>query len=679
MAQVGHLELVGAPAAQAPLPPTPMDTQSPPEVDMVPEIAPLDSSAIRESTQQNPLAMEEVRAESSKAEDDDVQIIFCAPRRRKKRRKRLESAHSTSPLSQISVPPIDDLLPKTCDAVLQDPPRRRSTGVVNRLESCHIGDENEISGRAGSLPSIPCAPNSYPNEQYPWFAEPNYCNTSPAHFPSLADSTAWWDHSLPTLQPRPFLNIPWRPLPMESMDSKKRKHDGEFDEECPRSAQPRESVQMSPRTNPLPTRAPSGYPPYQINPNNFDMYGYSDQSQPSPMSWPNYGWNSFETPSSAQFASPPPRPMIPMDLSLPDYSTPENSPAQQPRVSNRYEHSERRGPWQHQAEQMAAPPRQSQGSGTSLREPPVFSSTQSQNLQRQPSPGVVVQPRPRPSISFSTPMALDVINAPRAPIPVAAQPLVAPTNSVRVLTSPIPPRAAMSTMPSADILRRPSLYSIPPWPSASTSPPVTPGPPSQPHISYPVRNPNTLRTRVMESSRSFADPTRPISPIVTRTSDHTMRSPASSGPARSPTPALSQPGGSEFQIPDARMGRKHSPNLIVDIAETCQEMFPFAAVAERHDVAIQKVFDTFSAIIQLPLLRNADDRRRHGSLGKRRTKEYRDAKRAMQKAQEDERKTEMKAMRARVEDAARSKDQVRNSGLLKSAVLNNARDVQGGR
>jgi hypothetical protein len=112
---------------------------------------------------------------------------------------------------------------------------------------------------------------------------------------------------------------------------------------------------------------------------------------------------------------------------------------------------------------------------------------------------------------------------------------------------------------------------------------------------------------------------------------------------------------------------------IVDIAETCQDLFPFAEVAERHSVPIKKVFDTFSAIIQLPLLRNADDRRRHGSLGKQRMREYRDARRAMEKAQEAQRKVEMRIMRARVEEAGRrGKEQVNPSGLLKTAILNNA-------
>jgi hypothetical protein len=117
----------------------------------------------------------------------------------------------------------------------------------------------------------------------------------------------------------------------------------------------------------------------------------------------------------------------------------------------------------------------------------------------------------------------------------------------------------------------------------------------------------------------------------------------------------------------------------VDIAETCQENFPFAAVAERHTVPIQKVFDSFSAIIQLPLLRSADDKRRHGSLGKRRMKEYKDAKKAMEKAQDAERKAHLKAVKTRLEvefAQKKSKGPSKAPGLLKAAILNNARESQ---
>lgn len=110
------------------------------------------------------------------------------------------------------------------------------------------------------------------------------------------------------------------------------------------------------------------------------------------------------------------------------------------------------------------------------------------------------------------------------------------------------------------------------------------------------------------------------------------------------------------------------PNRIVDIAETCQSNFPFAAVAERHQTPIQKVFDTFSAIIQLPLLRSASDNRRHGSLGKHRMKEFRDAKKAMEKE-----------MKNKAGDVGHGPGRGRKNAkkgpeqpLLRAAILNNA-------
>ncbi|KAI1197906.1 hypothetical protein F5X97DRAFT_164025 [Nemania serpens] len=72
--------------------------------------------------------------------------------------------------------------------------------------------------------------------------------------------------------------------------------------------------------------------------------------------------------------------------------------------------------------------------------------------------------------------------------------------------------------------------------------------------------------------------------------------------------------------------RKPSPNLIVDVAETCQEKFPFEEVAKRHNVPVDKVFDIFAAIIQVPLLRCPTDRRRQGKLATARIKEYNKAK-----------------------------------------------------
>ncbi|KAI6087919.1 hypothetical protein F4821DRAFT_234850 [Hypoxylon rubiginosum] len=96
------------------------------------------------------------------------------------------------------------------------------------------------------------------------------------------------------------------------------------------------------------------------------------------------------------------------------------------------------------------------------------------------------------------------------------------------------------------------------------------------------------------------------------------KSPTISNPVK-PPPSLIQP-----------TYRKPSPNLIVDVAETCQEKFPFEEVARRHDVPVEKVFDVFAAIIKVPLLRCPTDRRRAGKLATTRVKEYTRTKKAMQ-------------------------------------------------
>ncbi|GKT45699.1 uncharacterized protein ColSpa_05880 [Colletotrichum spaethianum] len=85
------------------------------------------------------------------------------------------------------------------------------------------------------------------------------------------------------------------------------------------------------------------------------------------------------------------------------------------------------------------------------------------------------------------------------------------------------------------------------------------------------------------------------------------------------------------RIPDTQSTTKH---IIVDIADTCLNVFPFAELAKRHNQPEQKVRDIFSAVIQVPLLRCPTDKRRAGKLGTARVKEFNQAKKEMQ-AQQD--------------------------------------------
>lgn len=100
---------------------------------------------------------------------------------------------------------------------------------------------------------------------------------------------------------------------------------------------------------------------------------------------------------------------------------------------------------------------------------------------------------------------------------------------------------------------------------------------------------------------------------------------ASSTTAPSPTPAAA----AAPRPPTPSPAQKHSQNLIVDIAETCEALFPWDEVAERHNVSRQKVVDTFAAIIQLPLIRCTTDKKRHGRLATNRLKDYTRGKNAM--------------------------------------------------
>ncbi|KAI0553317.1 hypothetical protein F4679DRAFT_530746 [Xylaria curta] len=108
---------------------------------------------------------------------------------------------------------------------------------------------------------------------------------------------------------------------------------------------------------------------------------------------------------------------------------------------------------------------------------------------------------------------------------------------------------------------------------------------------------------------------KPESPQISQPKNAAADTSATSSPIKPPA-SLIQP-----------TYRKPSPNLIVDVAETCQERFPFEEVAKRHNVPVDKVFDVFAAIIQVPLLRCPTDRRRAGRLATARIKEYNKAKR----------------------------------------------------
>lgn len=119
--------------------------------------------------------------------------------------------------------------------------------------------------------------------------------------------------------------------------------------------------------------------------------------------------------------------------------------------------------------------------------------------------------------------------------------------------------------------------------------------------------PAMMQRPIVEHQQALAPPPspQPPQPAPAPQTSQTSQTP--------PAPALPEP-------------KKHSPNLIVDIAETCEALFPWDEVAKRHGVTRVKVVETFGAVIQLPLLRCTTDKKRHGKLATSRLREYTKAK-----------------------------------------------------
>lgn len=75
-----------------------------------------------------------------------------------------------------------------------------------------------------------------------------------------------------------------------------------------------------------------------------------------------------------------------------------------------------------------------------------------------------------------------------------------------------------------------------------------------------------------------------------------------------------------------RPRNQHAQNLLVDVAETVSEIFPYELMARRHGCAAHKVVEALAAVVQVPLLRCASDKRRAGKLGGERMREIREAR-----------------------------------------------------
>ncbi|OLN97329.1 hypothetical protein CCHL11_01072 [Colletotrichum chlorophyti] len=101
-------------------------------------------------------------------------------------------------------------------------------------------------------------------------------------------------------------------------------------------------------------------------------------------------------------------------------------------------------------------------------------------------------------------------------------------------------------------------------------------------------------------------------------------------PQPDPKPVKTTAAASKAQTARSADTQPTTKHIIVDIADTCLNLFPFAEVAKRHNQPEQKVRDIFAAVIQVPALRCPTDKRRAGKLGTARVKEFNQAKKDVQ-------------------------------------------------
>ncbi|CAD6449060.1 01b5dca2-0f86-4df0-ab91-68f315d7db85 [Sclerotinia trifoliorum] len=541
--------------------------------------------------------------------DDEVEFVFSVPRRRKKRRRRLEfppqSTHidMTSPISSAKIS-VTHLSPD------------KSTAMVPLLSPGPNLDDINMS-RCRSLHRL------YPTTTSGSFCQPlnvlqsKLSESSPSHISQTIPfkiPPPWYAKSMP---PPPSPTSPYYyskstvSTAPEQAYTKKRKHEEnsyKYSNHVSPYVSPTSTYQS--RAKSFPSHAEyvsvsdhTAFLDFLEDPNVPITFG--GVPLPLPPQYPiTAGWQEFSWKPSGYLPSRRPhRDMLPGVKSHPEWHCKYHRGNGESRWPNPQNMSIRNFQNQRFAQELVSPksiPREIQSSWTPCTYPPMQEeriSEPSPIPEKLPASITGMQPSQSSSMGSAKPM--------RNPKSVAA---LAPTRNISPSPSPsLPPSHASA----ADVRRRPSLYRIPAWQSSTDNNRASSS------ISLGERQNKTCNDGINDARALH-------STIPQQAKSVTCYTPNAALPSLPrPTPQTSR---------QQMTSSNHPPNLIIDIAQTSQDTFPFAAVAVRHNKPIQKVFDTFSAIIQLPLLKEAADGRRYSPLGSERMGQYKDAKRAMEKA-----------------------------------------------
>lgn len=447
--------------------------------------------------------------------------------------------------------------------------------MVQRLESCHIrdidGDHRPGSCRSGSLPIALQAINTNPNQQsqFPSLSfSPSGPDNASSQFLPFAPfmSTSWWLDPNMQLQDNSIIQDGWIPMQPEDTVAKKDKHDG--DPEQPRShpIQRSQAKQLSPELSNFSGLNGMDMLPLDIFSNPMDSTFAIPPTIPSTAtSLQNFSWNPSSNINRVQDVRrcPPPT-SVPRKLSVAEQLRPSHYSSQQnPNLMRANQTSNA------QEQTVTIPavlaPDQSVSPRTQTVEVPNLpSSSQPQARQvlsqHAMAPSGVFQPS---SQQLRTMMPMYLTN--RFQIPRSA-----PSWSDNRPLAKIPQQNPGLNRPQqSDIMRKPSLYKVPPWPSpASFSTTAQPSSAAaQPQILKTINHENSSTSRLpstCSSNNSLPSNSMTCQSTITPNSQKNFP-PQRAMPimaARTPPPPF--PPGSPsipLQLQQNPNKRKHSPNL----------------------------------------------------------------------------------------------------------------------
>lgn len=369
--------------------------------------------------------------------------------------------------------------------------------------------------------------------------------------PSGPTWTPWGNET--TMQQKFAPTVNWRPLRLDDDAIPLQSHAGGQEASAPTRFQYRQSEQISPKTNPASISISTGQNAGGISfsPNTF---GSTSQSLPATNSWPDFDWSMMESLNVQEYrpshsSRPPPSQQQSMmtNWAFPYRVWPANSVQQYRSVypplsalKQANSNQMHQGQFDRQPHVPAtvinqSPPLQS----SHFMQPKPAATTTSESVSHETPAMVVASTNDMPTMSRSP-----------SDVPLS-QVRSCPSNAIYL--APAKTFMHQQDTQRADLLRKPSLYSIPSWPYAPTPSNVSvPASKTQSPSKQMYSGDEAAGSRDNVSSAGFGVQSGQASAPATNTATISTPIQSSQRPTSNPI---------SYQVPDVRIGRKHSPNL----------------------------------------------------------------------------------------------------------------------